>query len=268
MGASGAVAAVTGAYMVLFPQTIITVVYWFFFIGTIDIPAMYFILVKLVILDNIIVASTPNVAYGAHLAGYAFGAAAIMLMLATGLIKTTHFDLWSMLKRWNRRRTYRDMVSGGYDPFSATGPTGRIRVKSVERTPAQRESDNRATQIRSDIAQRLGQRNLTAAAELYLELVQLDKSQVLPRQYLLDIANQLAGEGKYEQAAEAYEKFLEHYPDYEYVEQVQLMLGIIYARYLEKSELACRYLETARRRLIDPGQLDMCNHELSKLKAL
>ena len=30
MGASGAVAAVTGAYLVLFPQTLITIVYWFY----------------------------------------------------------------------------------------------------------------------------------------------------------------------------------------------------------------------------------------------
>ena len=32
LGASGAVAAVTGAYLVLFPQTLITIIYWFIFI--------------------------------------------------------------------------------------------------------------------------------------------------------------------------------------------------------------------------------------------
>ena len=44
LGASGAVAAVTGAYLVLFPQTLITVLYWLFFIGTVEVPALYFIL--------------------------------------------------------------------------------------------------------------------------------------------------------------------------------------------------------------------------------
>ncbi len=34
LGASGAIAAVTGAYLVLFPQTLITVLYWFYIIGT------------------------------------------------------------------------------------------------------------------------------------------------------------------------------------------------------------------------------------------
>ena len=37
VGASGAIAAVTGAYLVLFPNTLVTVVYWFFFIGTVEI---------------------------------------------------------------------------------------------------------------------------------------------------------------------------------------------------------------------------------------
>ncbi|MHC4584056.1 MAG: rhomboid family intramembrane serine protease, partial [Planctomycetota bacterium] len=44
LGASGAVAAVTGAYLVLFPQTLITVLYWLIFIGMIEVPALYFIL--------------------------------------------------------------------------------------------------------------------------------------------------------------------------------------------------------------------------------
>ena len=55
MGASGAVAAVTGAYLVLFPQTLITIAYWFIFIGTIDVPAIYFIAFKMIIFDNVIV---------------------------------------------------------------------------------------------------------------------------------------------------------------------------------------------------------------------
>ena len=80
LGASGAVAAVTGAYLVLFPQTLITVLYWFFFIGLMELPALYFIAFKLIIWDNLIepsLAPPVAVAYSAHLAGYAFGIAAM-----------------------------------------------------------------------------------------------------------------------------------------------------------------------------------------------
>ncbi|MHC5062231.1 MAG: rhomboid family intramembrane serine protease, partial [Planctomycetota bacterium] len=51
IGASGAVAAVTGAYLVLYPQTLISISYWFLFIGTIEIPALYFIALKMILID-------------------------------------------------------------------------------------------------------------------------------------------------------------------------------------------------------------------------
>src|SRR5215207_5581793 len=44
LGASGAVSAVTGAYLVLFPRSSITIVYFFILIGSIEIPSMYFII--------------------------------------------------------------------------------------------------------------------------------------------------------------------------------------------------------------------------------
>ena len=73
LGASGAVAAITGAYLVFYPKTLITVVYWFFFIGTVEVPAIYFIGLKMILIDNVIAANTANVAYDAHLTGYAYG---------------------------------------------------------------------------------------------------------------------------------------------------------------------------------------------------
>ena len=120
LGASGAVAAITGAYLVLFPQTLITVLYFFFLIGTFELPALYFIIFKLVIWDNIFEPrfGPSNIAYSAHLAGYAFGIIATIILVATGLLGSSNFDLWAMIKQWNRRRQYRDAVSSGFDPFS------------------------------------------------------------------------------------------------------------------------------------------------------
>lgn len=268
LGASGAVAAITGAYLVLFPQTLITVLYWFFFIGTMELLALYFILFKLIFWDNIVepAFSPAAVAYDAHIAGYAFGIAAILALLATGLITGSSLDLWAMIKRWNRRRRYRDSVSSGYDPFTGRTTTKQINVKEVQKTPAQQKREEEITQLRNEIAARISQRNLPAAAKVYLELMDLDSEQVLPRQYLLDIANQLTSDNKPSQAAAAYEQFLKHYSSYEYVEQVELMLGILYSRYLQNSELAIKHLQTAADKLSDPGQLKMCQDELAKLQ--
>jgi len=267
LGASGAVAAVTGAYLVLFPRTLITVIYWFFFIGTMELSALYFILFKLIVWDNIVEPrfSIAAVAYDAHLAGYACGIAAMLGLLATGLISSSHYDLLAMLKRWDRRRRYRDVVSSGYDPFTGRTTAKRIKVKEVK-TPAQQQREEKIIQLRNEIATRIAQRNLSAAAELYLELIELDSNQIPPRQYLLDIANQLTSENKHAESARAYEQFLAHYGKYEYVEQVQLMLGILYSRYLHQTELAIKHLTAAAEKLTDPGQLKMCNDELAKLQ--
>jgi membrane associated rhomboid family serine protease len=269
LGASGAIAAVTGAYLVLFPQTLITVLYWLIFIGTIELPALYFIAFKLIIWDNLIepqIAPPNAVAYSAHMAGYAFGVAAMVVLLATGLIKTSNFDLWAMMKQWNRRRRYRDVVANGYDPYTGRTNTKQVKATEVKKTPLQKQTREKTLQLRNEISQRIHERNLPAAAKVYLELMDHDNKQVLPRQQLLDIANQLAGENRHAESAQAYEQFLTHYGNYEYAEQIQLMLGLLYSRYLGQTEPAVKHLQAAAKKLSDPDQLKMCQDELAGLQ--
>jgi membrane associated rhomboid family serine protease len=267
LGASGAIAAVTGAYLVLFPQTQITVLYWIiFFIGTFEVPALYFIGFILIVWDNIILRIGPSVAYGAHLVGYAYGIGLMLLLLATRLMAGTHYDLWVMIQQWNRRRQYRDAVASGYDPFSVVGGRRRVESREVPTGRADRERQAKIEQIRHGIANWIEQHNLPAAADLYRELMRLDPNQVLPRQHLLDVANQLASEHRAAEAAGAYEQFLTHYGGtYEYTEQVELMLGILYSRYLREREKAIQHLQKASGRLVDPGQVKMCRDELARL---
>jgi len=269
LGASGAVAAVTGAYLVLFPQTLITVIYWLLFIGTMELPALYFILFKLIIWDNVLepsIAPPVAVAYGAHLAGYTFGIVAMVSLVATHIISGSSYDLWAMIKRWNRRRQYRDVVSSGYDPFTGQTKARRIKVGEVIKSAAEKQKEEQIMRLRGEISNRITQRNLPAAAEAYIELMGQDSEQILPRQQLLDIANQLAGENKHTEAARAYEQFLSHYGTYEYAEQVELMLGVIYSRYLNQPESAVKHLQIAEEKLTDPGQLKMCRDELARIQ--
>ena len=267
LGASGAISAVIGAYLVLFPQTQITVLYWIvFLIGTFQIPALYFIGFKLIIFDNLISRITPAVAYEAHLAGYVYGIGLMLLLLATRLLSGTQYDLWLMIQQWNRRRQYRDAVAAGYDPFSAAGGRRRVESREVPSVGIDRRGQTKVEQMRQAIGSWIEQRNLPAAADLYVELMQLDPEQLLPRQHLLDVANQLASDHRAAEAAHAYEQFLTHYSTtYEYTEQVELMLGILYSRYLQDREKAVQHLQSAVRKLVDPGQLRMCRDELARL---
>jgi membrane associated rhomboid family serine protease len=269
IGASGAIAAVTGAYLVLYPQTLITIVYWFFIIGTMEIPAIYLILVKMIFIDNIIARTAPNVAYDAHLGGYIFGIGAILLLLMTKLLPPDDFDLWATLKRWNQRRVYRDVVAQGTDPFAGPLGAGRIsqKIEAEEvKTESQQQAEDKASALRREILTRINEANLAAAAQLYLELIKQDTAQLLPRQAMLDIANQLMSTANWPQAAEAYEKFLVYYSKTEHSEQVQLMLGIIYARYLSDKAKALDYLKKALSRLTDPAQKKMCSDEIQRLE--
>jgi len=268
LGASGAVAAVTGAYLVLFPRTVITVIYWFIFIGTMEISALYFIAFKLIVWDNIVEPnfSTAAVAYDAHLAGYAFGMLAMIMLLATKLIESNYGDLWSMIRQWNRRRRFRDTVAGGYDPFKGINTAKPVWAKEVARKTAPDTATEKTGALRAEITSLIRQRNLAGAARRYLELVELDAGQFLPRQDQLDVANQLMSAGKWSDAARAYELFLTHYSTYEHVEQVRLMLGILYSRYLNEPARAVELLKAAQDELTDPGQKKMCADELARLQ--
>ncbi|MCK4914305.1 MAG: rhomboid family intramembrane serine protease, partial [Planctomycetes bacterium] len=257
LGASGAVAAVTGAYLVLFPQTLVTVAYWFIFIGTMEVPAIYFIAFKMIVIDNIIGRGTTNIAYNAHLAGYAFGILGILIALATGIVRGNNFDLWAMLKRWNRRRQYKDVASSGYDPFTGKA-TKKVKATEIKKSAGEQKRDEDIAELRSQIADEIARRNVAQAAMLYNELIKIDSENVLPQQHMLDIANYFTSNNEPEKSANAYEQILTNYKNYEYIEQIQLMLGILYSRYLNKPQKAIEHLRKAVEKLTDPGQLKMC----------
>lgn len=266
LGASGAVAAVTGAYLVLFPQTLITIVYWFFFIGTAEFSALWFIAFKLIFWDNVFERQfmRSSIAYDAHLVGYAFGILCILILISTNLLERNYTDLFSMLKQANRRRRYRDAVASGYDPF-----TGKHRTRKVDATQSDvdkmTDQQKAAMELRTEVLSLIGVRNFTGAAEKYAELVRIDSSAVLPRDNQLEVANQLMSMGRFEESAQAYEKMLEHYRTHEHVEQIQLMLGVLYRRYLHDRENARKYLEMALPKLTDESQKKMCSDELAQL---
>ena len=270
LGASGAVAAITGAYLVLFPRTLITVVYWFIIIGTTELSALIFIAFKLIIYDNFIepAFAPAAVAYWAHTAGYSFGIIASLLLIAFGFIGRTQDDLWFMLRQWNRRRQFKDMTADGYDPFrgqTVRKPVdARVSNSKVE-PPLTAEPQN---PLRAEVLALIQGHNLPTAAQRYQELLAQDPASVLPRQAQLDVANQLMSAGQWQASAQAYELYLTHYSGYEYAEQVHLMLGLLYGRYLQNPDRAIVYLRKAMETLSDPSQKELCRAELARIRRL
>src|SRR3954447_12462064 len=123
IGASGAVAAVTGAYLVLFPRATVTVVYFFFLIGTFELSSLWFILLFFVKdLIGLSGQAMAAVAFSAHVAGTVYGALTCSALLGAQLLPRDQFDVLAIVRQWNRRRQYRDLVNKGFDPFGYGTP--------------------------------------------------------------------------------------------------------------------------------------------------
>ena len=271
LGASGAVAAVSGAYLILFPRAHVTIIYVFILIGTVELASVWFILLH--IATDVFYFSgqatrgmETGTAHAAHLGGYLFGLGACFAMLSAHLLPRDQFDVVALLKQWNRRRQYRDAVSGGWNPYAPGGRDAPGAAAAAPRAVDARTA--RIMELRGAISDAITAGDLPKAAGLYIELKLTDPAQVLSRQAQLDVANQLAAQQRYPQAAEAYELFLHHYPKFEQIEQVELMLGLIYARYLNQYERARECLLKASARLHSENELEMAKSELARIAPL
>jgi membrane associated rhomboid family serine protease len=266
IGASGAVAAVTGAYLVLLPRSNITVFVFFLWVGAFEIAGIWFVLFFFAqdVLGQVypdLLGGSQAVAHMAHISGTLFGAVMCLTLLAFRLLPRDQFDVLALASRWNRRRQYRQMVSEGYDPFAYTPPKP-ANVRPQEPDPR----SARMLELRAEISEAIAHHNLPHAAYLSLELKKLDTNQVLSRQAQLDVANQLASQQSYPQAADAYEQFLSHYPNFEQIEQVELMLGVVYARYLQRYERARQLLLRALARLHTEREIQWARSELQRIE--
>ena len=261
IGASGAIAAVTGAYLVLFPRSNITIYYFFILIGRFELQSVWFIAFFFA-QDVFLSASKDNVAHWAHIGGTLMGVLVCLFMLVVHLLPRDQYDVWALLTRWNKRRQYRDLVSKGYNPFEFS-PNERLG-KRGKLPPDPRTEQIQA--LRGRIAEALDARRPEQAASLYLQLRTMDPAQVLSKTAQLEVATQLHHESRYPQAAEAYEALLKTYPKVDRIEQVQLALGLIYARYLNQYAPAKQHLTQALDRLHGEREVSLAREELTHIE--
>ncbi len=261
LGASGSVCAVTGAYLALFPLSYVTIVYWFVVVGSFEVSG--FVLILFQVGQDIVMylLRGGGVAYLAHLFGYGFGFVVGMALLLTRLLPREPYDLLSLAEHRRRRHEFRRMTRGGYRPWELT----RAPRDAGDAAPLSAQQQ-RILDQRSSVNAALGRQDLSAAAEAYRELLRLDPRQTLAQGPQLDVANQLMSQGQHESAAHAYELFLNTFQGYTQREQVELMLALLYVRYLHRLQRARELLRSALPRLRDAKQSDLARTLLAEVE--
>lgn len=252
LGASGAIAGVTTAYLALFPRSRVTVLYFFFFIGFFELPATILIGLKIILWDNILapgIQGAGAVAIEAHLGGYAFGFVAAMGMLLLRAIPRDHFDALALLDRWNRRRAFR----GAMDDPAAQRAAKFGRVARDPSSPKMDEAESAKSDSITDLRRRIGESlergDAETGASLYQELTVIDPTQCLPLPQQLTIARTFYSSGRSPQAAGAFERFVTCFPNGPESREIELLLGIIYARDLQQYAAAEKHLASSLEKL-------------------
>jgi len=275
LGASGAISAVTGAFLVLFPRVHVTLLVWFWLVFTYQIPSL--ILLGLYVIrdlwmswHSIVGSNLGGVAYVAHSSGYLFGIVMVSIMLLLRLLPRDGYDLLYLFRQDFRRRRYRRAVQTGPGPFgpnrmlhTAEPGARHVDAKTVNKVGRRDTQAGQELELRRQIAGAVGHGSIDDAIDSYTRLIEINDDVVLPRQQQLDIANQLMTMARYPAAAEAYERFLRNFRSYEHVGDIELMLGMIYGRYLGHLDRAVELLTHAEANLHDDRKKTMAAAELA-----
>ncbi len=262
IGASGAIAAVTTAYLALFPRSRVTTLVWFlFFIQFLELPAMLLIGLKIIVWDNIVsptFGGPAHVAYGAHLAGYCFGFVAGLVLLLLRAVPRDQFDIIAVWRRWYKRREMRSVTAargGAGFPF---GTVAREEPMSAAQWQAEQLRLDGISDLRSRIVQALADGDASVAVELHGRLMGIDSRQCLSELHQLAIARELYAMGRHAEAAAAFSRFVECYPATSEAPNVRLLLGIILARDLRQLEAADAQLTQSLGVLRDTSRREQC----------
>lgn len=262
IGASGAIAAVTGAFMVFFPRTNVRLFVFFIMVGTLDIPALWFIGVAIV-RDFVGLGAADNISRLAHLGGYAFGIGIGLVLLSTKVVPREGFDLFSIFKRRLRLAEIRE-ATNQHDPKG-------VRVRPVKgEAAADVVMPEDLSTIRADIASRLARGDASGAGAAYVALLSAAgntaRYATLSRHNQLAVGNQLFAVGDHANAARAYALFLDTYATDDQSPHVRLMMGLLYGRYLNDFGKARELLSAALPNLRDVEDRALAKQLLDELK--
>lgn len=263
IGASGAIAAVTGAFLVLFPNSRIRILWLFIIIQILMAPAWWLIGLWIVIdLFSQTFQVQNGTANAAHLGGYGFGIAVALILLWTHILpREPNYDLFSILKHKQRKRAFQ----------AASRSSSPLPVKSARKKPEKEDPKTaELAQRRAQVSERLGEGNLEDAAARYLSMVEYfasdeDAPTTMHRDAQYQIANHLYSTGQRQEALDAYQALIKDYPNDKERDVICILRARINAQDLNNPDAARSILTTLIEQSSDD---DIKSLALSELDAL
>jgi membrane associated rhomboid family serine protease len=273
LGASGAVSACTGAYLVLFPRTQIRTLF-LLYLRPFDISAWWFIAGAFA--WDIIGQGTGRggIAYLAHIGGSVYGFTLMLLLLWTKVLPREIYDLFSIARQANRRRQLKEATADGHkraqEWWTTTNKQGVVSGEAI-------------ALARAEVGRLIASGDMPGAARAYRALVAdhgaTPGATVLSHKYLEQLAAyyfstpdpgdppRLPGEHK-RGAAYVMERIVEAYPRENTTPRFRLLLGIMLSRDLNDKARAKTMLETALPLLHEEAEVEMARAELQALASV
>ena len=264
VGASGAIASVTGAFLILFPRTRIQVLWFFGIITTLLVPAWF--MIGLSIARDLFSLAMPEngVANMAHLGGYIFGGGMSFALLASRVLPREQYDFFSVLKQSHRRRGFKAAAA------SRKADVSRLR-KEAEPEPEQHDPvAEELANKRSEVSRALAEDRIDDAVEAYRELVgrcgrDRPAQATLSRRLQFLLGSALYERGEHDLADFAFSRYVDAFPEERDTPEVRVLLARIKARYRGEIDAAKALLENALRVLPEGDVKAAAQAELGRI---
>ncbi len=272
VGASGAVFAVLGGYLVLYPLNDVRLFYWIIIrIGIAYVSAWW--IAGLWIAENIIMSvlsPESGIAYAAHLIGFGMGIGTVLFLITTGLLKREGIDVisWVTHKLPDGRRWTKDFIpiESGAPPLA----TERRPEKVIQRgeipglaMPGFVDTDD---VMRHELLHAVGVGDMENALTLYEHHAVADPDGVLPLRALITVGNWYLRSNRFSEAFEVWRRAGAQHPDNPMIPALRFSMGMVLSRHLDRPEAALSHLSAALDGLSNADQARMARREIARLR--
>jgi membrane associated rhomboid family serine protease len=257
VGASGAIAAVMGLFMLRFYKTRVEIFYWIYYIrGTFWVQSLWALLVWVgkEIIDGVM-NPAGGVAHWAHVGGFVAGAVVAPFI---GSVRAAKNEYFSDDPADNVEYVRRSEQVTAAERALRADPNNAYLMRRLAQAQRHAGEYERAVDSYQRCIANFASRNLMGqAADVYLELMEYNENAMLPPDARLQIARHLE-QDRPKEAAAAYRLLVEQYPEHPTLELALLQK-------LNQPQEGLRYLDQFLQRFPDSRWAAGARQEREKL---